>query len=202
MPERVRILNPDQYITTLEKGAKLNIQMRVEKGVENSAALRQKSDTSGNDYSGCHLLSCAKSLRSESTRVGQMTNLDKLSLEIMTDGSITPENAPSLLQIFSVYFNLFNQTRSWKKSMSDFKKFRKKNRRKRKTSCPGIAPPIEILGSRRARSTPSLTASAPLELFKCTESKLTNLRGFGKRLTSSRSAGGRNMSLSKNNLLS
>src|SRR5690625_5531950 len=44
----------------------------------------------------------------ENTRVGQITNFDKLTLDVWTDGSIRPEEAVSLgAKIFTEHLNLF-----------------------------------------------------------------------------------------------
>ncbi|HLG25855.1 MAG TPA: DNA-directed RNA polymerase subunit alpha [Candidatus Gracilibacteria bacterium] len=208
-PSDVEILNPDQYITTLEKGAKLNIQMHVEKGVGYvPAALRQKED---NIDPGMIILDAIYSpvrkvrYEVESTRVGQMTNLDKLSLEIMTDGSITPENALKFASnILQSYFNLFNQENAIveEEYMSDFKKIQEKEQAEEKNKpAQESYTPIEILGfsPRTLNALINGGIGSVEQLSKCTESKLTNLRGFGKKALTevAEALGGRNMSLSK-----
>ena len=84
-PSDVEILNPDLYITTLEKGAKLNIELRVEKGVGYlPVAQRSKEGIDPSMILVDGIFSPVKKVRYEveATRVGQMTNLDKLKLEI------------------------------------------------------------------------------------------------------------------------
>jgi DNA-directed RNA polymerase subunit alpha len=189
-PSDVEVLNPDLYITTLEKGAKLNMELRVEKGVGYMpAAQRQKHDNDPNMIVLDGVFSPVKKVRYEveAARVGQMTNLDKLTLEIMTNGSITPENAVRFASnILQSYFNLFNQENVMVEEafMSDFKKIAEKEQAEEKNKPAQEAyTPIEILGfsPRTLNALINGGIGSVEQLAKCTESKLTNLRGFGKK---------------------
>lgn len=191
-PSDVEILNPDQYITTLEKGAKFNMEMRIEKGVGYiPASIRQKEkgDTDPGMINLDSIYSPVKKVRYEveSTRVGQMTNLDKLTLEIMTDASINPENALKFASnILQSYFNLFNQENAIIEEdfMSDFKKIQEREQEEEKNKPQQESyTPIEILGfsPRTLNALINGGIGSVEQLSKCTESKLTNLRGFGKK---------------------
>ena len=183
--------NGDLYLTTLEKGGKLNMELRVEKGVGYVPAhARQKEE--GLDPSIMILdgiFSPVKKVRYdvEATRVGQMTNLDKLSLEVMTDGSITPEDAVKFASnILQSYYNLFNQENAMVEQdyMSDFKKIVEKEQAEEKNKpVQENYTPIEILGfsPRTLNALINGGIGSIEQLAKCTESKLTNLRGFGKK---------------------
>lgn len=190
-PSDVEILNKDLYITTLEKGAKLNMELRVEKGVGyRPAAIRQKEE--GQDPSMMILdgiYSPVKKVRYdvEATRVGQMTNLDKLTIEVLTNGSITPEEAVKFASnILQSYYNLFNQENAMVEPgyMSDFQKIVEKEQAEEKNK-PNQEnyTPIEILGfsPRTLNALINGGIGSVEQLSKCTESKLTNLRGFGKK---------------------
>lgn len=207
-PSDVEILNPDQYITTLEKGAKLNMEIRVEKGVGYvPAPQRQKEETDSDMIVLDSVYTPVRKVRYEveSTRVGQMTNLDKLKLEIMTDGSINPEDALKFSSnILQSYFNLFNQENAIVEEdfMSDFKKIQEKEEEEEKNKpAQESYTPIEILGfsPRTLNALINGGIGSVEQLEKCTESKLTNLRGFGKKaLTEVNEAlSGRGKSLSK-----
>ncbi len=207
-PSEVEILNPDLYITTLEKGSKLSMEIRVEKGVGYSpAALRQKEDNDPGIIILDGVFSPIKKVRYEveAARVGQMTNLDKLVMEIMTDGSITPENAVRFSSnILQSYFNLFNQENIMVEEpfMSDFKKIAEKEQAEEKNKPSQEAyTPIEILGlsPRTLNALINGGIGSVEQLAKCTESKLSNLRGFGKKaLTEVQNAlGTRSMTLTK-----
>jgi DNA-directed RNA polymerase subunit alpha len=189
-PSDVEVMNPDQYITTLEKGAKLHMEIRVEKGVGYlPSAQRQKEDNDPNMIILDGIFSPVKKVRYEveAARVGQMTNLDKLTLEVLTDGSITPENAVRFSSnILQSYFNLFNQENVMVEEafMSDFKKIAEKEQAEEKNKPAQEAyTPIEILGfsPRTLNALINGGIGSVEQLAKCTESKLTNLRGFGKK---------------------
>lgn len=94
-PSGVEIVNKDLHIATLTSDkARLNLEIKVEKGrgydpVENRQNERIESGVILLDA----IYSPVKKVRFsvEATRVGQMTNLDKLMMEIETDGTIEPE---------------------------------------------------------------------------------------------------------------
>jgi DNA-directed RNA polymerase subunit alpha len=189
-PSDVEILNPDLYITTLEKGTKLSAELRIEKGVGYlPAALRQKDNTDPGMIILDGIFSPIKKVRYEveSARVGQMTNLDKLTLEVMTNGSIAPDDAVKFASnIIQSYFNLFNQENVMVEEayMSDFKKIAEKEQADEKNKPAQEAyTPIEILGfsPRTLNALINGGIGSVEQLAKCTESKLTNLRGFGKK---------------------
>ena len=93
----VEIVNPDQIIATLDKDkTKLGMEIKVEKGrgyvpVENRETEKLEVGMIAVDA----LYSPIQRVRYnvENTRVGQMTDLDRLVMEIETDGTITPHDA-------------------------------------------------------------------------------------------------------------
>lgn len=92
VPAGVTIVNPDHYLGTLsDKKAKLDIEMTTETGYGYKTAEERKSDTIG-VLSVDSIFSPVKRInyKVEATRVGRMTNLDKLILEIWTDESVKP----------------------------------------------------------------------------------------------------------------
>ena len=189
-PSDIEILTPDQYITTLEKGSKLNLEIHVEKGVGYvPVSVKQKADTDPEVILMDSIFSPVKKVRFdvEQTRVGQMTNLDKLILEIETDGSISPDDALKFSSnILKSYFNLFNQENIMVEAeyMSDFQKISQKQEQEEKNKPVQEAyTPIEILGfsPRTLNALINGGIGSIEQLSKCTESKLTNLRGFGRK---------------------
>ncbi len=189
-PSDVEILTPNQYITTIEKGAKLHLEIMVEKGVGYlPVSIKQKSDVDPEIILMDSIFSPVKKVRYdvEATRVGQMTNLDKLVLEIETDGSITPDDALKFSSnILQSYFNLFNKENIMVESeyMSDFQKISQKQELEEKNKPVQEAyTPIEILGfsPRTLNALINGGIGSIEQLSKCTESKLTNLRGFGRK---------------------
>lgn len=186
----IKILNPDAYITTMEKGGKLSMELIVEKGVGYVPAnARQKSNTTANLILIDSIYSPIKKVRFdvESTRVGQMTNLDKLILEIETNGSITPEAALKFASnILKSYFGLFNEENTMVEAdyMSDYKTIMTKQQEEDKKKPEQEAyTPIEILGfsPRTLNALINGGIGSIEQLTKCTETKLSNLRGFGRK---------------------
>lgn len=189
-PAEVEIMNPDLHIATLEKGAKLKIEMTVEKGVGYvPTSARQKSNKEANLILVDAVYTPVKKVRYdvEATRVGQMTNLDKLTLEIMTDGTITPEDALKFASnLAQSYFNLFNVENIMVEEdyMSDISSIlQKEQEEEAKKPNQESYTPIEILGfsPRTLNALINGGIGSIEQLSKCTESKLTNLRGFGKK---------------------
>lgn len=186
----IKILNPEAYITTLDKGGKLSMELHIEKGVGYVPAnARQKSNETANLILMDAIYSPIKKVRFdvEPTRVGQMTNLDKLVFEIETNGSITPENAIKFAaNILQSYFSLFNEeaTTVEEDFMSDYKTIIQKQKEEEKKKPDQEAyTPIEILGfsPRTLNALINGGIGSIEQLTKCTETKLANLRGFGKK---------------------
>ena len=94
--DAVEILNPDHYIATLSRDGKLSMEMVVKMGRGYIPAERNKEE---NQAIGTipmdAIFSPIKKVNYTVTnaRVGQITDYDKLTLEVWTDGSITPEEA-------------------------------------------------------------------------------------------------------------
>jgi DNA-directed RNA polymerase subunit alpha len=95
----VEIIDPDLVICTLDDGAKLNMEMTVStgKGYIPAAAHRAEDAPIGlipidAVYSPVRRVS----FKVDNTRVGQVTDYDKLTLDVETDGTVTPEDAVAL----------------------------------------------------------------------------------------------------------
>lgn len=186
----VEILNPETYITTLEKGAKLNMEMRIEKGVGYvPAAVKQKEENIPNVIVLDAAFTPIKKIRYsiEATRVGQMTNLDKLIFEMKTDGSISPQDALRFAaNILQSYFNIFNEEKIIVEPdfITDMGRIMSKQTHEEdKKPAQESYTPIEILGlsPRTLNALINGGIGSIEQLCKCTESKLNNLRGFGKK---------------------
>ena len=92
----VEILNSDQIIATLNKEAKLNMEMVVKTGKGYVPAERIKSkDQPIGSIPMDAIFSPIQKVNHVVTnaRVGQITDYDKLTLEVWTDGSVFPEDA-------------------------------------------------------------------------------------------------------------
>ena len=110
----VKILNPETVICTLAKGATFEIELNCEmgKGYQAASSARDRDIPIGIIPIDA-LFSPVKKVayKVENTRIGQVTNYDKLKIDIETDGSITPEISLGLaarilqdqLQIFVIF---------------------------------------------------------------------------------------------------
>ena len=95
----IEVMNPDLVICTLDDGARLAMEMVVEngKGYVPAGASRTEDMPIGlipidSVYSPVRKVA----YKVENTRVGQVTDHDKLSLELATNGAVTPEDAVAL----------------------------------------------------------------------------------------------------------
>ena len=90
------ILNPEIHIATLNKDAKLNIELRLGTGIGYVPAEENKKNELPLGFISVDSLFSSVTRVNytiENTRVGQRTDYEKLVLEIWTNGSITPEEA-------------------------------------------------------------------------------------------------------------
>ena len=94
--DAVEVLNPDHYLATLSRDGKLSMEMVVKMGRGYVSAERNKEE---NQPIGTipldAIFSPIKKVNYAVTnaRVGQITDYDKLTLEVWTDGSLNPEEA-------------------------------------------------------------------------------------------------------------
>ncbi|AEY64746.1 DNA-directed RNA polymerase subunit alpha [Clostridium sp. BNL1100] len=107
----VEILNPDLHIATLNGDHRFYMEMVISKGRGYVSA--DKNKQAGQPIGVIPVDSIYTPVKKvnytvENTRVGQITDYDKLTLEVWTDGSINPDEAISLgAKILSEHLNLF-----------------------------------------------------------------------------------------------
>jgi len=94
----VEIINPEHVIAHLTAGGKLDVQIKVEKGRGYVAAVTRRGDEEARSVGGLMLDASFGPVRRvsyavESARVEQRTDLDKLVIDIETNGAIDPEEA-------------------------------------------------------------------------------------------------------------
>ncbi|HAA6243811.1 TPA_asm: DNA-directed RNA polymerase subunit alpha, partial [Listeria monocytogenes] len=107
----VEILNPDLHIATLSDNAKFHVRLNATRGRGYTPADQNKRE---NMPIGVLPVDSIFSpvirvnYQVENTRVGQSTNYDKLTFDVLTDGSISPEEAVSLgAKILSEHLSIF-----------------------------------------------------------------------------------------------
>ncbi len=107
----VEILNPELHIATLDKDANFNMEIHVDKGLGYVPADKNKQADQpigvipvDSIYSPITRVKFAVN----DTRVGNVTNYDKLTLEVWTDGSIMPDEAVNMASSILIdYLKLF-----------------------------------------------------------------------------------------------
>jgi len=107
----VEVLNPDLHIATLSKGAQFQMKVTANQGRGYLPSEGNNSD----DLSigvipvdSMYTPVTRVNFQVENTRVGQITNFDKLTLDVWTDGSIRPEEAVSIgAKILTEHLNIF-----------------------------------------------------------------------------------------------
>lgn len=114
VPAGVEIANPEMVLALLNKNAKLEAQLQIESGVGYKAAEESKTEEIGLIPLDASFSPVRRvNFNVEETRVGRLTNFDKLILEIWTDGTITPSKA--LKEAAKILISYFNQIVSPKK---------------------------------------------------------------------------------------
>lgn len=107
----VEILNPDLYIATIGKNGHLRMRMYAQRGRGYTPADQNKREDlpiGVIPIDSIYTPVSRVNFQVENTRVGQMTNFDKLSLDVWTDGSIGPKEAISLgAKILTEHLNIF-----------------------------------------------------------------------------------------------
>ena len=116
--DEVEIVNPDLHIATLGDGAKLHMWLSLDRG--RGYVSSDKNKTAQMPIGVIPIDSIYTPIRKvnyvvEDTRVGQITDYDKLTLEVWTDGSVAPDEAIAisahiLTEQLSLFVGLTDQT--------------------------------------------------------------------------------------------
>ncbi|MCI5937276.1 MAG: DNA-directed RNA polymerase subunit alpha [Eubacterium sp.] len=109
----IEIINKDQVIATLNGGAdcKLYIEMTVTNGRGYVSSDKNKREDMGIDVIAIDSIYTPierVNIKVENTRVGQITDYDKLTIEVSTNGTLEPDEAISLAaKVMSEHLNSF-----------------------------------------------------------------------------------------------
>jgi len=114
VPATVKIANEELVLANLEKGGKLDANLEIEAGSGYSFAEERATGEIGLIPLDASFSPVTRvNYKIEETRVGRLTNYDKLLLEIWTDGTITPKEA--LVSAAKILVSYFGQVVSPKK---------------------------------------------------------------------------------------
>ena len=107
----VEVLNPEVHIAQVADGGHLSIEMTVDRGRGYNTAEKNKKPNQPIDVLPIDsIFTPVKKVNYsiENTRVGQMVDYDKLTIEVWTDGSLKPYEAISLAaKVMTEHLNLF-----------------------------------------------------------------------------------------------
>ncbi|MDD4151205.1 MAG: DNA-directed RNA polymerase subunit alpha [Candidatus Gracilibacteria bacterium] len=191
LPSGVKILNEDLYITEIDKdGIDLDIEIRIEKSVgylSLDELKKREEDVSVLllDANFSPVLNVKYEI--SDTRFGDINNLDSLEMLISTNGVVSPVDALKFSgDMLASYFSIFNEESlqiegqfiSNIKELIEREKEEVKEELERETYTP-----IEIMGL-SPRTLNALINGNILsieQLTKCTETKLSSIKGFGKK---------------------
>lgn len=106
-PSGVEVANGDLVLAHLSKGGKLEAEITVEKGIGYSPAEGRKTDKLGEILLDANFSPVERiNYNVSETRVGSVTDYDKLTFEIWTDGSLEPKEALTKgARVLSSYLN-------------------------------------------------------------------------------------------------
>jgi len=113
-PPQVKLVNPEAYIATVtDKKTEFEIEVKIEKGigyVPKDQFKKGKSEIGSMTIDAIYTPVKNVNFNVENMRVGDRTDFDKLSLEIETDGTITPEESffeacEILIKHFNIIFS-------------------------------------------------------------------------------------------------
>ena len=109
----IEVLNPDWHIATLADGAKLIMELVFDKGrgyvpAERNKQAAEQASLNALPVDSIYTPVLKVNYTVENTRVGQITDYDKLTLEVWTDGTISAKETVSLAaRIMTEHLNLF-----------------------------------------------------------------------------------------------
>ena len=190
-PAGVKILNKDMYITEIDKDwLELDIEIRIERNVGylSIEELREKEDDVNVlliDANFSPITNVKYSV--ESTRIEDITNLENLEIEVSTSWIISPADAIKFSgEMLTSYFGIFNEEGLQVDGnfISDVKDLLNKEKEEVKEELEKETyTPIEIMGlsPRTLNALINWDILSIEALVKCTETKLTSIKGFWKK---------------------
>jgi DNA-directed RNA polymerase subunit alpha len=107
----VEILEPDAHIATVSEGGKLEMELRLKRGRGYVAADKNFDEDLGIGWipiDSVHSPVKKVNYVVDAARIGQVTDYDKLTLEVWTNGAVTPRDAVSLAaKLIRDHFTIF-----------------------------------------------------------------------------------------------
>lgn len=176
LPAGVKVANPELILATLSKGAKLEAEMEIAGGVGYSPSEDRAEGTIGVIPMDVSFSPVTRvNYKIEETRVGRFTNYDKLTLEIWTDGTVSPKDA--LFSSAKILVSYFTQVISPKK--------RVKAQEKKEVDTLGAVGKLSVeeigLPTRVANALGKVGYETVSDLIKAKKEDLTKVRNLGEK---------------------
>jgi DNA-directed RNA polymerase subunit alpha len=177
----IEIFNKDLHIATLEENASLIMEINLAKGRGYETAEQNKTDSmpiSVIPVDSIYTPVRKANFTVENTRVGQVTDYDKLILEIWTDGSVTPEEGVSIgAKIMQEHLNLFIELDD---SADDFEIMVEKEEDQKEKALEMTIEELE-LSVRSFNCLKRASINTVEELTQKTEEDMMKVRNLGKK---------------------
>ncbi|MEA2015389.1 MAG: DNA-directed RNA polymerase subunit alpha [Actinomycetota bacterium] len=177
----VEIVNPEEYICTLAKKGKLNAEIRIEKnkGYKNAEENAEEGEPIGvvpvdTIFSPVKVVQ----FKVENTRVGQVTNYDRLIIDIETNGSVKPEDALSQAsKIINDYMALMiDLSEKQDKDEPIFEEIKEEDKEQEYPSIEELELSVRAYNCLKREDIDSVE-----KLLEYTEGELLDIRNFGQK---------------------
>ena len=134
----VEILEPDAHIATVSDGGKLEMELRIKRGRGYVSADKNFDEDLGIGWipiDSVHSPVKKVNYVVEAARIGQTTDYDKLTIEVWTNGAVTPRDAVSLAaKLIRDHFTIFVGPRRGRRSAARRRRPSRRQRRSTSTS--------------------------------------------------------------------
>ena len=180
--ETVEIVNKDHYIMTLSKKIKLDMELEVSRGRGYVSAERNKKEDQPIGVVPIDaLFSPVKRVNFsvDNTRVGQITDYDKLTLEIWTNGSVNPKEALLYASnIMQRHLDVFVGFGDLPEEITEKEESKEDKELAEKLNMPITELELSVRSSNCLRESKIKTIG---DLVKKTEMEMLKYRNFGKK---------------------
>jgi DNA-directed RNA polymerase subunit alpha len=181
LPAGVEIANPEQHIATLtSKTAELEMEIKLEKGIGYvPVEQRERDEKELGAIAVDATFSPIKrvNFKVDNMRVGKRTDYDKITLEVETDGTITPEDAyKEAVEVLMSQFNAISGLEEFSLEQSKPEDEEEKKEEKSGTEISALN-----LSTRIHNVLKDNDVTKVEDLVEMKESELNNLSGMGKK---------------------
>jgi len=180
VPSEFELVNPDAVIATLDKGAKLEMSVRIETGRGYVSADRNKrsEDPLGVitvDSLFSPVVRCTYLV--ENTRVGQRTDYDRVTVEIETNGAMDPADAVArAAKIVNDHMSLFEAQAVGELAGDTFADLPEEGETVLDTPIEDLDLTVRSFNCLKRQGVNTIG-----QLNECTEADLLNIRNFGAK---------------------